>query len=44
MAKSRDDAISRWAAALHTGRGYWKAVVALAAKNARRNQEPTINV
>jgi transposase len=35
MAKRKDDAISRWAAALQTRRGYWKAVVAIAAKNAR---------
>ncbi len=34
-AKSRDDAVSRWALALAQRRGYWKAVVAIAAKNAR---------
>jgi transposase len=34
-AKNKADAISRWAAALEQRRGYWKAVVAIAAKNAR---------
>jgi transposase len=34
-AKSKTDAISRWAIALEQRRGYWKAVVAIAAKNAR---------
>jgi transposase len=34
-AKSRTDAVSRWAVALEARRGYWKAVVAIAAKNAR---------
>lgn len=34
-AKNRTDAISRWAIALEARRGYWKAVVAIAAKNAR---------
>ena len=31
----RQDAVSRWARALVERRGYWKAVVAIAAKNAR---------
>lgn len=35
LAKTRADPISRWAAALEQRRGYWKAVVAIAAKNAR---------
>jgi len=35
LAKTKTDAISRWAAALEQRRGYWKAVVAIAAKNAR---------
>ncbi len=35
LAKTKADAISRWAAALEQRRGYWKAVVAIAAKNAR---------
>ena len=34
-AKSNDDRLSRWAMALEVRRGYWKAVVAIAAKNAR---------
>lgn len=34
-AKNKTDAISRWALALEERRGYWKAVVAIAAKNAR---------
>lgn len=34
-AKGKADAISRWAVALQARRGYWKAVVAIAAKNAR---------
>jgi transposase len=34
-AKNKDDAISRWALALESRRGYWKTVVAIAAKNAR---------
>ena len=34
-AKNKSDAISRWATALAQRRGYWKAVVAIAAKNAR---------
>jgi len=34
-AKNKTDAVSRWAIALEQRRGYWKAVVAIAAKNAR---------
>ena len=34
-AKSNSDGISSWALALRERRGYWKAVVAIAAKNAR---------
>ena len=34
-AKRKSDALSRWAIALEARRGYWKAVVAIAAKNAR---------
>jgi len=34
-AKTKDDRMSRWAIALQERRGYWKAVVAIAAKNAR---------
>jgi transposase len=34
-AKNKTDAISRWSVALEGRRGYWKAVVAIAAKNAR---------
>lgn len=34
-AKKKTDAISRWALALAERRGYWRAVVAIAAKNAR---------
>jgi transposase len=34
-AKTKDDRLSRWAVALEQRRGYWKAVVAIAAKNAR---------
>ena len=34
-AKSKTDAVSRWATALAERRGYWKAVIAIAAKNAR---------
>jgi len=34
-AKTEDDRLSRWARALEERRGYWKAVVAIAAKNAR---------
>ncbi|HSB24787.1 MAG TPA: IS110 family transposase [Burkholderiaceae bacterium] len=35
LAKGRSDAISSWALALQQRRGYWRAVVAIAAKNAR---------
>ncbi|WP_068638373.1 IS110 family transposase [Thauera butanivorans] len=34
-AKNKTDTLSRWAMALQQRRGYWKAVVAIAAKNAR---------
>ena len=34
-AKNKADALSRWAITLEARRGYWKAVVAIAAKNAR---------
>lgn len=34
-AKNKTDTLSRWALALEQRRGYWKAVVAIAAKNAR---------
>lgn len=34
-AKGKDDAVSRWAVQLAERVGYWKAVVAIAAKNAR---------
>lgn len=34
-AKGRADALSSWALALQQRRGYWRAVVAIAAKNAR---------
>lgn len=34
-AKKKDDRLSRWVAELAERRGYWKAVVAVAAKNAR---------
>lgn len=34
-AKNKNDAVSRWAIALEARRGYWKAIVAIAAKNAR---------
>jgi transposase len=34
-ARNKTDAVSRWALALEARRGYWKAVVAIAAKNAR---------
>ena len=34
-AKSKSDGLSRWAVALEERRGYWRAVVAIAAKNAR---------
>lgn len=35
LAKTKTDPISRWAAVLEQRRGYWKAVVAIAAKTAR---------
>ena len=34
-AQSKTDSLSRWAKALEARRGYWRTVVALAAKNAR---------
>jgi transposase len=34
-AKNRTDSLSRWALALQQRRGYWRAVVAIASKNAR---------
>jgi transposase len=34
-AKGKTDSLSRWAVALAERRGYWKAAVAIAAKNAR---------
>lgn len=34
-AKNKTDPISRWAVSLAQRRGYWKAIVAIAAKNAR---------
>ena len=34
-AKAKSDSLSRWALAVQARRGYWKAVVAIAAKNAR---------
>ena len=34
-AKAKNDSISRWALALEKRRGYWKALVAIVAKNAR---------
>ena len=34
-AANKNDSLSRWAMALRERRGYWKAVVAIAAKNAR---------
>lgn len=34
-AKGKSDSVSRWAVQLAERRGYWKAVVAIAAKNAR---------
>ena len=34
-AKGKSDGLSRWALAVEQRRGYWKAVVAIAAKNAR---------
>ena len=35
VAKGKTDSVSRWAVKLAERRGYWKAVVAIAAKNAR---------
>ena len=35
VAKNKTEPVSRWAIALQQRRGYWKAVVAIAAKNAR---------
>ena len=34
-AKDQTDGLSRWALALAERRGYWRAIVAIAAKNAR---------
>jgi transposase len=34
-AKKKTDRVSTWIKALEQRRGYWKAVVAMAAKNAR---------
>ncbi len=34
-AKNKTDSVSRWAVSVQERRGYWKAVVAIAAKNAR---------
>ena len=34
-AKNKTDGVSRWAIALAERRGYWRAIVAIAAKNAR---------
>jgi transposase len=34
-AKGKDDAVSRWAVQLQERRTHWRAVIALAAKNAR---------
>jgi transposase len=34
-AASKSDAVSRWAVQLAARVGYWKAIVAIAAKNAR---------
>ena len=34
-ATNKTDSLSRWALQLRERRGYWKAVVAIAAKNAR---------
>ena len=34
-AKDKNDAVSRWAVQLAARVGYWKAIVAIAAKNAR---------
>ena len=35
LAKGKQDPLRRWAVALAERRGYWRAVVAIAAKNAR---------
>jgi transposase len=35
LSKNKTDPISRWAVSVQARRGYWKAVVAIAAKNAR---------
>ena len=35
LAKTKTDAISRWAAALEQRRGYWKTIVAIAVKKPR---------
>jgi transposase len=34
-AKNKGDRLSRWALALQARRGYWRTIVAIAAKNAR---------
>ncbi|MDB5743272.1 MAG: transposase family protein, partial [Polaromonas sp.] len=34
-AKNKTDPLSRWALQLKERRGYWRAIVAIAAKNAR---------
>jgi transposase len=34
-AKGKSDSLSRWAVQLEQRRGYWRAIVAIAAKNAR---------
>jgi transposase len=34
-AKGKSDGLSRWAVQLEQRRGYWRAIVAIAAKNAR---------
>ena len=34
-AKGKPDSLSRWAVQLEQRRGYWRAIVAIAAKNAR---------
>jgi len=34
-AREKSDSLSRWALAVGERRGYWRAVVAIAAKNAR---------
>jgi transposase len=35
FAKGKTDSVSQWAIALAARRGYWRAIVAIAAKNAR---------